>query len=97
MPHDHAVVSDSAPADEGSNVKTRLLGSAARRLIGLAVIIGLTILASLTAPRLMQDNLNVCMSQYAADKHIAEPVLRNDVAYQPEFIQAISLCSVSNP
>lgn len=97
MQHDHTIVSDLASADERSNAKAGLPGRTARRLTGVAVLIGLTILVSLTAPRLMQDNLNVCMSQYAADKHIAEPALRNDVAYQPEFIQAISLCSVSNP
>jgi len=49
------------------------------------------------APRMMKDSLDVCVAQYVADNKISTQALSTDLIYQPEFIEAISLCSATNP
>jgi len=68
-----------------------------RRLIGIMTLVLLLILISFEAPRIMKDNLNVCVAQYAADNKISTQALSTDLINQPEFVEAISLCSATNP
>jgi len=68
-----------------------------RRLIGIVTAVLLLILICFEAPRMMKDNLDVCLAQYAADSKISTEALSTDLSYQPEFIEAISLCSEINP
>jgi len=79
----------------GPNVKPRY--SLYRRLVGIMTLVLLLALICFEAPRMMKDSLDVCVAQYVADNKISTQALSTDLIYQPEFIEAISLCSATNP
>jgi len=62
---------------------------------GLVILAYVVLLFCHEAPRAMKENLDVCMQQYAADHGIPDRALTTDLVYQPEFTEAISLCSAT--